>query len=116
MNQPNKSYKSINVIDPEKHFPLALVEKIVNQANLKLSTKENAQLRDDFDDVLALINQLQTIETTTHQSSFSTSELENIFREDEVDNNHSFSQHEALLNAPRTYNGYFVVDRILEDN
>jgi len=40
--------------------------------------------------------------------------LENATREDEVQEERMFTQEEALRNAPRTHNGYFVVDQILD--
>ena len=40
--------------------------------------------------------------------------LVNVFREDEVDVVHMLSQEEALANASRYYNGFFVVDQIIE--
>jgi Glu-tRNAGln amidotransferase C subunit. len=43
-------------------------------------------------------------------------DLENVFREDEVDENQMLSQDKALQQAKNKHNGYFVVDQILEDD
>lgn len=40
--------------------------------------------------------------------------LTNILREDSVDESRTFIQAEALANADKTYNGFFMVDAILE--
>jgi aspartyl/glutamyl-tRNA(Asn/Gln) amidotransferase C subunit len=41
--------------------------------------------------------------------------LENVFREDEVNEKDTLTQDQALSNAPRKYSGFFVVDQILEE-
>lgn len=40
--------------------------------------------------------------------------LTNVLREDLVDSSRTFTQDEALANAPAKHNGFFMVDAILE--
>lgn len=82
------------------------VEHIAKLANLPLSQKEKSQFQKQLAETIEYINHLQEVETKdlppTSQVTGKTNEL----REDEVVP--GLSQEEALRNAPRRYQGYFV--------
>jgi len=40
--------------------------------------------------------------------------LINVLREDQIDQSRTFTQAQALQNAPKSHNGFFMVDAILE--
>lgn len=92
-----------------------LVAKVADQAKIQVSSKQAQQLAKDFESTLDVISNLQSVETGQVEPTHQVTGLENILREDKVDTNREFSQAEALANAPRSYRGYFIVDRVIED-
>lgn len=91
------------------------VKKVAALANLPLSDKEVTELTDAFKKTLDVVNELQKLDTKNVQPTSQVTGLENVMREDTVDTSRMFSQEEALANAPRKHNGYFVVDQVLEE-
>lgn len=86
-------------------------DKLINVAKLTLTEEEkpniNNQLSEAVDAVKILNEADESIETIQHPTG-----LRNITRPDEVGG--SLTQEEALSNAKRTHEGYFVVDAILD--
>lgn len=93
----------------------ALVTKVAKQALLEVDEQETNQLAKDFASTLDVISNLQKVKTADVEPTHQVTGLENILREDEVDKERTFSQNEALANAPRSHRGYFVVNRVIED-
>ena len=62
-----------------------------------------------FETTLAVIEQLQTVNVEGVTPTFQVTGLENVMRDDVVDENRMFSQDQALANAKATHDGYFVV-------
>ena len=88
------------------------LSRIAKLANLTLSPAEKNSLNKQLEDILEYINSLNKIDTSKVEETNEVNNLLNIWREDEV--RPSLSQEEALMNAIRTYNGFFVVNAILE--
>ncbi|OGG03802.1 hypothetical protein A2Z33_04570 [Candidatus Gottesmanbacteria bacterium RBG_16_52_11] len=82
-------------------------------ANIPVSPGEETDLADGFNATIAVVDQLFALDTSGTEPTHQVTDLENVMREDEVDSDRTFSQEDALKNAVRTYNGYFVVDRII---
>jgi len=93
-----------------------LVDEIAHLANIPLSDKELSSITAAFDETLQVIDNLSEIDTTGIEPAHHTTGLENIMREDVVDNERMFSQEEALSQAKKTNGGYFVVPRILHND
>ena len=95
-------------------FSASDVEHIARLANIPVTPEEKKKLADGFNTVIGVLDQLKTIDTKNIEPTHQVTGLENITREDEVDVTRMFTQEQALANAPKKHNGFFVVDRVLE--
>ena len=89
------------------------VDYISKLANLPLTDREKALFSEQLSDVLSYISKLNEIVTNKIEPIAHIVDLANITRGDETAP--SLSQDEALKNAPKTYNGFFEVDAIFEE-
>lgn len=89
------------------------VKHIAQLANLPIQENELEQYQKHLSEILDLVNQLNALETHDVTPTSQVTGLENVLREDIVVP--SLPQTEALTNAPRTHEGYFVVDAVLEE-
>lgn len=87
------------------------VEHVARLARLNLTPEEIEQYTHDLTSILAYIDQLATVNTEGVEPKEQFILAENVFREDEP--RPSLSQAEALKNAPRKENGYFVVPKVI---
>lgn len=83
-------------------------------AAIPVSHEETEKLADGFTTTLKVVEDLKIANTGNVGPTHQVTGLENVMREDSVDEERMFTQEEALRNAPRTHNGYFVVDQILD--
>ena len=95
-------------------FTIADVGHIAQLSNIPVTDEEKKKLADAFTETLRVIDNLKKADTTNILPTNQVTGLENVFREDVVDEERMFSQEEALRNAKRTYKGFFVVDQVLE--
>ena len=93
----------------------AQVDHIAKLANIPISLQEKQQFATDFTTTLDAITNLQKIDVTNVEPTHQVTGLENIFREDEVKEEQMFTQKQALANGANTYQGYFVVGRIIDE-
>ena len=87
---------------------------VAKLAKLTLSDEELQKFQKQLSAIVEYINQLEEIDTSKVEPTSQTTGLENVTREDEVKPDNTLSQEEALSGTDRTFNGYFVVDAILE--
>ncbi len=99
-----------------KKFTPEDVHKIAKLANIPVTVREESVLTDGFNTTMKVVDTLFSVDVTGVPPTSQVTGLENVFREDEIDPTRQFTQDEALANAPRKHNGYFVVDQILEDD
>lgn len=90
------------------------VAHIASLANLPVTDEEKEKIANGFNDVLSVIDKLFKVNVKDVEPTHQVTDLENVFREDVIDDERMLSQEEALSNAKRKHNGYFVVDQILE--
>ncbi len=83
-------------------------------ANIPVTVDEEASLAHGFNTTLAVVDQLFSVDVAGVAPTNQVTGLENAFREDVVDDTRTFTQEQALANAPHTHNGFFVVDQILD--
>ncbi len=81
-------------------------------ANLPLSEAEAKKLGHELEETLTYIAHMNELDTKNIDPTSQVTGLENIMRKDVI--TPSLSQKEALKNAKRVHNGFFVVDAILE--
>lgn len=91
------------------------VRHLAKLANLSLTERQLEELLPQFSNILKFVSQVQSLKTDNVEETSQITGLENVFREDIVDEKRMFSQDEALRNANRKHNGFFVVDAILEN-
>jgi aspartyl-tRNA(Asn)/glutamyl-tRNA(Gln) amidotransferase subunit C len=89
-----------------------LVSHIAKLAEFDLSDKQIDKYLVQLRAVLGYVDKLQQLKTENIEPTSQVTGLENVLREDEIQP--SLTQEEVLSNAPRKYNGYFVVDAIFE--
>ena len=90
------------------------VDHIAHLANIPVSEEEKKELAKGFTKVLHVLEQLKKIDVTGVEPTHQVTGLESVFREDEVDVTRMFTQKQALANAKRTHNGFFVADQVLD--
>ena len=95
-------------------FTNADVGHIAQLSNIPVSGEEKKQLAHGFTTTMVVVDNLNKAQTSGIEPTSQVTGLENVFREDMVDEDRMFSQNEALRNAKRTYKGFFVVDQVLE--
>lgn len=95
------------------HKPEIDIDYVSKLANLPLSNKERVLFEKQLKDVLNYIAKLNEVNTDKVEPIGHVTDLANITRNDET--RPSLSQDEALKNASKTYNGFFEVDAIFEE-
>jgi aspartyl-tRNA(Asn)/glutamyl-tRNA(Gln) amidotransferase subunit C len=98
-----------------KKFTATDVHRISMLAQIPTKPAEEEKLAAGFNQVIAVVDTLNQIDIKGIEPTHQVTGLTNVFREDEVDEARMFTQKEALANANKTHDGYFVVDQILED-
>ncbi len=91
------------------------IEKIAKLANLPITPEQATELTKQVGVTVHYISQLQSLPTKNVTETSQVTGLENVYREDEIDPSRTFTQEEALANAKRTHNGFFVVDAVFEE-
>ena len=94
------------------------VKHIAQLAQIPISETESQQLAKDFVATLTVVDQLKTADVNRVETTHQLTGLKNITREDQVHQELSFTQEEALANAKHQQDGYFLVKQLLntEDN
>jgi len=88
------------------------IQHLAQLANLPLDEINAKKLEGQLEETLDYIARLNELNTKDVELTSQATGLENITREDVI--SPSLSQDEALKNAKRVHNGFFVVDAILE--
>lgn len=81
-------------------------------AKLELSEAEVKLFLMQLSSILQFVDQLSKVDTKGIEPTSQITGLENIFREDAVEP--SLTQEAVLSNTKRKYQGYFLVDAVLE--
>lgn len=89
------------------------INHVAKLANLPLSDKEKKKLSSQLEETVDYVEELKEVDTKGIEPIHQVTGLENVTREDEI--KPSFTQEEALKNAKDTYNGFFKVKGILEN-
>lgn len=93
----------------------AVVQKVAQLARLLLTDEQIKELTSKIGITVEYVSQLQTLPTDSVEPTSQVTGTENVFREDAIDTSRMFSQKEALANAKRTYNGFFIVDAVFDE-
>ena len=90
------------------------VAHIAALANLQITDVQKEKFSSQLSSVLGYMASIQSLNTDGVIETAQVTGLTNVFREDSIDEKRTFTQEEALKNAKRTYNGYFVVPAVFE--
>jgi aspartyl-tRNA(Asn)/glutamyl-tRNA(Gln) amidotransferase subunit C len=90
------------------------VDHLAKLAKLEVSQEEKAKLADQLGATVDYIEVLEELDTEKVKPSSQVTGQSNVFRKDKSEE--CLNQEEALANAPKTSNGYFVVPKIKWEN
>lgn len=82
------------------------IKHIAKLANLPLTADETIKFQEQLSEIVGYINDLNQIDTKNVPPTAQVTGKTNEFRQDEV--TPSLSQEDALKNAPKSHNGFFV--------
>ncbi len=91
-----------------------IIEHVAKLANIPISKQEAQDLTTAFQETLEVVDNLKQISVEEVEPTHQVTGLSNVTRPDKIEKEFMFSQKEALANAKDTYQGYFVVPRILK--
>jgi aspartyl-tRNA(Asn)/glutamyl-tRNA(Gln) amidotransferase subunit C len=89
------------------------VPHIAKLANLPLSSDEGKRFEKQLEETLDYVEELNQVDTKNVEPTSQVTGLENVAREDI--SKPSLTQDEALSNTTKSYNGFFKVNAILEN-
>ncbi len=83
-------------------------------ANLVIDDNEAEKLSSELTNVFDYFEKLKEIDTSNIEPTSQTTGLTNVSREDNISEFDILTQSEALLNASKTDERYFIVERIID--
>ena len=89
------------------------ITKVAELANLPITDREKGKLEKELTETLDYVATLNSIDTKNVEPTSQVTGLTNVLREDKA--LPSLSQEQALANAKSTYNGFFKVPGILDN-
>jgi aspartyl-tRNA(Asn)/glutamyl-tRNA(Gln) amidotransferase subunit C len=89
------------------------VERVAKLARLEITETEKEAFSRQLSSILTYMEQLKSVDASGVEPTATVLEQTNVFREDQV--RPSLPVAKALMNAPESEEGYFVVPKILED-
>ena len=99
----------------QNQITIEQVKHIADLASIPITPEEEKSLRDAFRETLDVISELQSVDIEGVEPTHQVTGFDNVLREDAVNKGNMFSQADALKNAKKTHNGYFVVPRIINE-
>jgi aspartyl-tRNA(Asn)/glutamyl-tRNA(Gln) amidotransferase subunit C len=89
------------------------VEHVARLARLELTEEEKERMTSQLDSILAYIDKLNQLDTSTVEPTTTVIPMVSVMRDDDV--RPSLKQDEVLANAPDREDAFFRVPRIIED-
>lgn len=90
-----------------------LISKLEQLTRLELTEAEKQRIEGDLNNILAMVEKLQSLDTTgVEPLAYINEEGENRWRDDEVQN--QVSREEALKNAPDSDEQYFRTPKVID--
>ena len=91
------------------------LKHLVKLANLNLAEEQLGKLAPSFSAFLDYVSKIKSLDTQNFEETSQVTGLENVWREDAVDEKRMLTQDEALSNAKNKHNGYFLVPAIFNE-
>ncbi len=89
------------------------IKHIAKLANLPISQKEEKTLETQLTETLNYVEMLKEVDTENVEPTAHVTGLENVTRKDKAED--SLTQTQALSNTTKHYQGFFVVDALLDN-
>ena len=109
---PNRA-KMKHMVKDKNSLTMEEVKHVAKLAKLNLSEKELTKFQKQLSDVIDYINKLREVNTDEVEPTSQVTNLENVFREDEV--KPSLTQKEVLSNTNSSHDGFFKVKAVFEE-
>jgi len=90
-----------------------LIAKLSKLSSLEIDEAKKENLKSELADIINFVENLNEIDVSGIEATFSTIEGGTPLREDEAKQDLELSNH-ILSNAPKSEDGYFVVPKIIE--
>ncbi len=90
------------------------VLRLASMIRIELSDDEVEKLREQLGETIDYIRNLSELDTSNVEAEMTKTELKNISFRDGAPSPRTFSQEDALANAHKTKDGFFVVPKILD--
>ena len=87
------------------------VRHVATLARLELTEDEEKRMTDQMNDILTYMDKLNELDTRNIPPTTHATQLENVFRPDEV--TESLDRERALANAPQSDGVHFVVPKVI---
>jgi aspartyl-tRNA(Asn)/glutamyl-tRNA(Gln) amidotransferase subunit C len=87
------------------------VRHIAGLARLELTSEDEVRMTDQMNDILSYVDKLNELDTSTTQPTTHATQMENVFREDEV--TPALDRSLALSNAPESDGVSFIVPKVI---
>lgn len=91
------------------------VAHVAQLAHLPLADKDITKRTEELQSVLGYMSKIQSLDTDGVPEMLQVTVSENTMREDAIDEARTFTQAEALQNAPASHNGFIMVPAIFEE-
>lgn len=101
-----KSYTGVSIQE---------LKHLVKLAKLKLSEDQLQKLAPSFKVFLDYVSKIKSLDTKNFRETSQVTGRENVFRDDVVDEKRMLTQDEALSNAKRKHQGFFLVDALFNE-
>ncbi len=88
-----------------------LISRLEHLARLELSEQERAQIQQDLNNILVMVEKLNELDTKNVEPLVYINEEGNVWRADQVD--HQISREKALANAPDQDGTFFRVPKVI---
>ncbi len=90
-----------------------LIDKLAKLSSLQIDEEKKEHLKGELADIINFVENLNEIDVSNIDATFSTIEGGTPLREDVAKQDLDLSNH-ILANAPKSEDGYFVVPKIIE--
>ena len=84
-------------------------------SNLEVNKKENVYFEKQFNETIKVIGELDRLDTSKVNPTYHVTGLNNVFREDLVDESRILKQEDVLSSAKSEYKGYFLIKALFND-
>ncbi len=90
-----------------------LIEKLAKLSSLEIDDLKKEKLKSELADIINFVENLNEIDVSSIDATFSTVEGGTLLRED-ISTQDLQRAKDILQNAPKSENGYFIVPKIIE--